>query len=61
MRFNVFIQEVSALRTELQMLQSIQHAHIVQYYGSLEDDNVLSIFMEYLPGVSIQFYVRVSG
>jgi len=44
-------QEVKALRSEIQLLKSLQHERIVQYYGTLEQPDVLSIFMEYLPGV----------
>jgi len=44
-------QEVKALQTEIQLLRGLQHDRIVQYYGTLEQPNVLSIFMEYLPGV----------
>ena len=44
-------QEVEALRSEIQLLKSLQHERIVQYYGTLEQPDVLSIFMEYLPGV----------
>jgi len=42
---------VEALRSEIQLLKSLQHERIVQYYGTLEQPDVLSIFMEYLPGV----------
>ena len=38
---------------EIQLLKSLQHERIVQYYGSREDAQVLSIFMEYVPGVRI--------
>jgi len=34
------------------LLKSLQHERIVQYYGTLEEPDLLSIFMEYLPGVS---------
>ena len=45
-------QEVKSLRGEIQLLKSLQHERIVQYYGTLEEPDLLSIFMEYLPGVS---------
>ena len=48
-------QEVKALRCEIQLLKSLQHERIVQYYGTLEQPDVLSIFMEYLPGVCLPF------
>lgn len=48
------IQEVSALECEIQLLKNLCHERIVQYYGCLRDtmDRTLSIFMEYMPGVS---------
>ena len=47
------VQEVEALRSEIQLLKSLHHERIVQYYGTLEQPDVLSIFMEYLPGVRL--------
>jgi len=44
-------QEVKSLRREIQLLKGLQHERIVQYYGTLEEPDLLSIFMEYLPGV----------
>ena len=44
-------QEVKALECEIQLLKNIHHDRIVQYFGSHEDEHVLSIFMEYMPGV----------
>ena len=47
-------KEVKALECEIQLLKGLQHPRIVQYYGSHEEKGqVLSIFMEYLPGVSL--------
>ena len=46
-------QEVKALQCEIQLLKNLHHERIVQYYGSQEEAGVvLSIFMEYMPGVS---------
>ena len=44
---------MKALECEIQLLKNIQHERIVQYFGCHESDKVLSIFMEYMPGVSI--------
>lgn len=44
---------MKALRSEIKLLQSLQHPRIVQYFGSEEKDGVLSIFMEYMPGVGV--------
>lgn len=50
----VSVQEVSALECEIQLLKNLHHERIVQYYGCLRDHNekTLTIFMEYMPGVS---------
>ena len=45
------VQEVAALESEIQLLKNIRHERIVQYIGCHEDEHVLSIFMEYMPGV----------
>lgn len=49
-----YVQEVSALECEIQLLKNLCHERIVQYYGCLRDssERTLSIFMEYMPGVS---------
>lgn len=44
---------MKALRSEIKLLQTLQHPRIVQYLGSEEKDGVLSIFMEYIPGVGV--------
>ncbi len=51
-----FLQEVSALECEIQLLKNLHHERIVQYYGCLRDHNekTLTIFMEYMPGVSLR-------
>lgn len=45
---------MSALECEIQLLKNLCHERIVQYYGCLRDtmERTLSIFMEYMPGVS---------
>lgn len=47
-------QEVNALECEVQLLKNLLHERIVQYYGCLREpqEKKLSIFMEYMPGVS---------
>ncbi|KAI8477840.1 Mitogen-activated protein kinase kinase kinase 2 [Branchiostoma belcheri] len=44
-------QEVKALECEIQLLKNLQHERIVQYYGCIQDENRLCIFMEYMPGI----------
>lgn len=42
---------LSKLETELELLRTLKHRHIVQYYGCLINDekNEASIFMELMP------------
>lgn len=49
------LQEVNALECEIQLLKTLRHDRIVQYYGCLRDpeEKKLSIFVEYMPGVSV--------
>lgn len=47
------LQEVKALQSEIQLLKNLSHPRIVQYVGSQEVDSVLSIFLEYMPGVCV--------
>ena len=47
----MLFQEVRALENEVQLLRNFQHERIVQYYGCQEDNSVLSIFIEFMPGV----------
>lgn len=54
-------REMKALRSEIKLLQSLQHPRIVQYFGSEEKDGVLSIFMEYMPGGSIKEHIKQYG
>lgn len=54
-------KEVKALRDEIRVLQLLQHSRIVQYFGSEEDGQVLSIFMEYMPGGSVKDQIRAYG
>lgn len=42
------------MECEIQLLKTLRHDRIVQYYGCLRDpeERKLSIFVEYMPGVS---------
>ena len=51
-KFNV-LQEIKALKTEIEVLQDLDNDRIVKYYGCCEDNLQLSIFMEYMPGVGL--------
>jgi mitogen-activated protein kinase kinase kinase len=44
---------VTALKHEIELLQGMSHPNIVQYLGTVADDQYLNIFLEYVPGGSI--------
>jgi mitogen-activated protein kinase kinase kinase len=44
---------INALKQEIDLLQGLQHQHIVQYLGTSSDEDHLNIFLEYVPGGSI--------
>jgi len=58
-----FLQEVSALECEIQLLKNLHHERIVQYYGCLRDhsEKTLTIFMEYMPGVSLKEHLVIKN
>lgn len=55
-------KEVSALVCVFQLLKNLQHEHIVQYYGCLQDraEKTLTIFMEYMLGRTVKDQTRSS-
>nr|XP_039251891.1 mitogen-activated protein kinase kinase kinase 3-like [Styela clava] len=54
-------KEIKALLTEIDLLRRLSHDRIVQYYGSCEDTNTLSVFMEYMPGGSVKDEIKSYG
>lgn len=44
---------VTALKHEIDLLQGLHHPNIVQYLGTVADEQHLNIFLEYVPGGSI--------
>ncbi|KAL8610277.1 hypothetical protein ACOMHN_062009 [Nucella lapillus] len=54
-------KEVRALENEVQLLRNFQHERIVQYYGCQEDNCVLSIFIEFMPGGSVLDQLKQYG
>lgn len=46
------LKEVQSLKQEIELLRNLQHPRIVQYFGCLEENGTLSIFMEFMSGVS---------
>ena len=53
--------EISALEKEILLLRELSHPHIVQYYGMERTDNMLSIFLEYVPGGTIATMIKKNG
>ncbi|KAK6166740.1 hypothetical protein SNE40_023369 [Patella caerulea] len=54
-------KEVRALENELHLLKNFQDERIVQYYGCQNEDKVLSIFIEYMPGGSVKDLINEIG
>uniref|UniRef100_F6VUQ3 Protein kinase domain-containing protein n=1 Tax=Ciona intestinalis TaxID=7719 RepID=F6VUQ3_CIOIN len=54
-------KEIKALQTEIELLRSLQHERIVQYYGCTEESNTLSIFMELMSGGSVKDEIKAYG
>ena len=52
-----FFQKVKDLKKEIQMLTRLKHDNIVAFYFSEQTVTKLSIFMEYVSGVSLIFYL----
>lgn len=46
------LKEVEVLQREIQLYKTLRHERIVNYYGTMQDNKTLSIFMEYMEGVS---------
>ena len=51
--FQIYLQEARALENEIALLRNFQHERIVQYYGCRTEPKVITIFMEYMSGVSV--------
>jgi serine/threonine protein kinase len=45
--------KLQKIENEINLLESLDHAHIVQYYGTRRDENYLYILLEYVPCGSI--------
>jgi serine/threonine protein kinase len=52
---------MSFLRTEIELLRSLDHANIVRYRGTDAGLNRFSIFMDYVPGGSIASMLKKFG
>ncbi|KAF0695849.1 Aste57867_13369 [Aphanomyces stellatus] len=54
-------QETAALMGEATVMKSLQHKHIVEYFGVKKKKHSLEISMEYMPGGSLSAYIRAVG
>jgi mitogen-activated protein kinase kinase kinase len=52
---------IEALKREIGLLRDLQHPNIVQYLGASSSDNHLNIFLEYVPGGSVQTMLNSYG
>ncbi|KAL6452521.1 STE11 Serine/threonine-protein kinase STE11 [Candida maltosa Xu316] len=46
---------------EMMLLKELNHENIVRYFGSSTDENFLNIFLEYVPGGSVQTMLHSYG
>ncbi|XP_072198229.1 mitogen-activated protein kinase kinase kinase 19 [Excalfactoria chinensis] len=54
-------KEYQKLHEEVDLLKTLKHVNIVTYLGTCLEDNVLSIFMEFVPGGSISSILHRFG
>lgn len=52
---------IEALQHEMSLLKVLNHENIVRYLGSSTDENYLNIFLEYVPGGSVQSMLNSYG
>ncbi|KAF7904549.1 hypothetical protein EAF00_001883 [Botryotinia globosa] len=52
---------IDALKREISFLRDLQHPNIVQYLGASSSDKHLNIFLEYVPGGSVQTMLNSYG
>ncbi|KAK7679557.1 hypothetical protein QCA50_017459 [Cerrena zonata] len=52
---------IEALEREMTLLKELNHENIVRYLGSSTDDQFLNIFLEYVPGGSVQSMLNLYG
>ncbi|KAM6079641.1 mitogen-activated protein kinase kinase kinase 19 isoform 2-T3 [Theristicus caerulescens] len=54
-------KEYQKLHEEVDLLKTLKHVNIVTYLGTCLEDNILSIFMEFVPGGSISSIINRFG
>lgn len=52
---------IEALHREMLLLKELNHENIVRYYGLSSQGNFLNIFLEYIPGGSVQLMLQLYG
>lgn len=52
---------IDALHREMSLLKELNHENIVRYYGLSSQGNFLNIFLEYVPGGSVQLMLQLYG
>ena len=52
---------LAALKSDIDLLRTLSHPHIVQYYGSNTKENKLNIFLGYVPGGSVAAMLNTYG
>ncbi|GBL49268.1 ATP binding [Candidozyma auris] len=52
---------IEALHHEMTLLKELNHENIVRYYGSSSEGSFLNIFLEYVPGGSVQSMLQSYG
>ncbi|WFD34220.1 mitogen-activated protein kinase kinase kinase [Malassezia cuniculi] len=54
-------ETLESLKSEIELLKTLEHPNIVQYLGSFSDGQHLNIFLEYVPGGSVAALLRNYG
>ena len=54
-------KKVDALKQEIEILRKLKHKHIVRYYEMLQDENSVSLIMEYVKGGTIFDLISKEG
>lgn len=52
---------IEALHHEMTLLKELNHENIVRYFGSSSEGSFLNIFLEYVPGGSVQLMLQLYG